>query len=180
MLRRVTARLNYANVTATLALFVALGGSSYAALTLPRNSVGTKQLRSGAVRSGDVRDGALRVRDLSRDARASLRGATGSIGPQGPAGAPAIKYFAVVEANGRLVRGSATSGGSAGSPGSYVVGFPESVAGCAYSATVGTADGTPAPAGRATVRSADTRVAVQTFDSAGNAADVPFHLIVAC
>jgi hypothetical protein len=37
------------NIVAYLALFVALGGTSYAALSLPANSVGTKQLRNGAV-----------------------------------------------------------------------------------------------------------------------------------
>ncbi len=42
-------RTSYANVVATLALFVALGGSSYAALTLPSRSVGTRQLRNGSV-----------------------------------------------------------------------------------------------------------------------------------
>jgi hypothetical protein len=42
-------RLTYANVVATLALFLALGGASYAAITLPRNSVGGNQLRNGAV-----------------------------------------------------------------------------------------------------------------------------------
>ena len=52
-------RLSYANVVATLALFIALGGSSYAALKLPRNSVGSAQIRSGAVHSSDVADGSL-------------------------------------------------------------------------------------------------------------------------
>jgi hypothetical protein len=42
-------RLSYANVVATLALFVGLGGASYAAVVLPANSVGPRQLRSGAV-----------------------------------------------------------------------------------------------------------------------------------
>lgn len=32
-----------------IALFIALGGTSYAAVSIPRNSVGTKQLRNGAV-----------------------------------------------------------------------------------------------------------------------------------
>src|SRR3954447_2171851 len=41
-------RLNYANVIATLALFVALGGAAVAA-GLPKNSVGSKQLKKGAV-----------------------------------------------------------------------------------------------------------------------------------
>jgi len=40
----VSARLTYGNVVATLALFVALGGASYAAIALPANSVGTRQL----------------------------------------------------------------------------------------------------------------------------------------
>ena len=39
------------NVVGYVALFVALGGSSYAAINLPRGSVGTKQLRNGAVTS---------------------------------------------------------------------------------------------------------------------------------
>ena len=38
-----------ANVIAYVALFVALGGTSYAAVSLPKNSVGTTQLRNGAV-----------------------------------------------------------------------------------------------------------------------------------
>jgi hypothetical protein len=42
-------RPTYANVVATLALFVALGGASYAAVSLPNNSVGTAQLRDRAV-----------------------------------------------------------------------------------------------------------------------------------
>ena len=42
-------RPTYANVVATLALVVALGGTSYAAAQLPRNSVGSKQLKAQAV-----------------------------------------------------------------------------------------------------------------------------------
>ncbi len=37
------------NAVAYVALFVALGGTSYAAVSLPAGSVGTKQLRNGAV-----------------------------------------------------------------------------------------------------------------------------------
>jgi hypothetical protein len=48
-LTRVASKLSYANVTATLALFVSLGGASYAAVTLPTGSVGRKQLQPGAV-----------------------------------------------------------------------------------------------------------------------------------
>lgn len=41
-------QLNYANVIATIALFVALGGAAVAA-GLPKNSVGPKQIKKGAV-----------------------------------------------------------------------------------------------------------------------------------
>jgi len=42
-------RLSYANVVATIALCVSLGGVSYAAITLPAHSVGPRELRSEAV-----------------------------------------------------------------------------------------------------------------------------------
>jgi hypothetical protein len=48
-------KLSYANVVSTLALFVALGGASYAAVELPRNSVGESQIRNGAVTLGKLR-----------------------------------------------------------------------------------------------------------------------------
>lgn len=42
-------RPHYANVASTLALVVALGGTGYAASQVPAHSVGTKQLKTGAV-----------------------------------------------------------------------------------------------------------------------------------
>ena len=48
MLRRFR-RPSHATVVAYLALFIALGGASYAAATLPAGSVGTKQIRPHAV-----------------------------------------------------------------------------------------------------------------------------------
>ncbi len=86
MFARLRQRLTYANATATLALFIALGGTSYAAVKLPRNSVGAEALRASSVGSSEVRDRALRVADLSLAARNALRGARGPAGPQGPAG----------------------------------------------------------------------------------------------
>jgi hypothetical protein len=47
------------NAIACLALFVALGGTSYAAFSLPANSVGTRQLRNGAVTNNKVANGSI-------------------------------------------------------------------------------------------------------------------------
>lgn len=58
-LKALAERLSYANVVATLALFVALGGASYAAVTLPRNSVGANQLKRNAVTAKKLRNGAV-------------------------------------------------------------------------------------------------------------------------
>jgi len=46
-------------VVACLALIVALGGTSYAAIRLPANSVGTKQLKKGAVTGVKVKSNTL-------------------------------------------------------------------------------------------------------------------------
>jgi hypothetical protein len=46
-------------VVATAALFVAIGGTSYAAFSLRASSVGTKQLKNGAVTSGKLKNGAV-------------------------------------------------------------------------------------------------------------------------
>lgn len=51
-------KLNYANVIATIALFVALGGAAVAA-GLPKNSVGANQLKPGAVTATKIKRGAV-------------------------------------------------------------------------------------------------------------------------
>jgi hypothetical protein len=48
-----------AMVVALLALFIALAGTSYAAIKLPANSVGTKQLKANAVTSKKIKHGAV-------------------------------------------------------------------------------------------------------------------------
>ena len=46
-------------VVSFIALLVALGGTSYAALALPSNSVGTRQIVNGAVSTKKIRNGAV-------------------------------------------------------------------------------------------------------------------------
>ena len=52
-------------VVACLALTIALSGASYAAIVLPRNSVGTPQLKANAVKSGKVALNTLRGVDVN-------------------------------------------------------------------------------------------------------------------
>jgi hypothetical protein len=63
---------------ALVALVVAMGGTSYAAITLPAKSVGTKQLKKGAVTTKKIKDASLQSVDF----------APGQLpaGPQGPKG----------------------------------------------------------------------------------------------
>ena len=71
-----------ATAIASVALLLALGGTGIAAVTaLPRNSVGTPQLRAGAVTSAKVRNGSLLGVDFRPGALP-----VGPAGPQGPAG----------------------------------------------------------------------------------------------
>jgi hypothetical protein len=48
-----------AMIVACVALFVAMGGTSYAAVTLAANSVGTKQLKKNAVTSAKIKNAAV-------------------------------------------------------------------------------------------------------------------------
>ena len=58
-------RLTYANVASTLCLFLLLGGgAAYAGSQLGKNSVGTKQLKNGAVTGVKVKDGSLTGADV--------------------------------------------------------------------------------------------------------------------
>ena len=90
-MHRIRNSLSYANVMATVAVFVALGGGAYAAATLPKNSVGTKQLKNNAVVASKVKNGSLTARDfrsgqLPRGAQGppGLTGQKGDTGPAGP------------------------------------------------------------------------------------------------
>jgi hypothetical protein len=55
-----------------IALFVALGGTSYAATQLPSNSVGSRQIQAGAITTAKIRDGAITAAKLSPGLRARL------------------------------------------------------------------------------------------------------------
>jgi hypothetical protein len=54
-----------ANLIATLALFLSLGGGAYAVSAVPRNSIGPSQIRGGAVRSSEIARDAVRASELA-------------------------------------------------------------------------------------------------------------------
>jgi hypothetical protein len=109
-------RPRHATVVAYLALFVALGGTSYAAVVVTGANV-----KDGSLTGVDVRDRSLFAKDLSKSTVKSLAGARGPQGaagaqgpqgPQGPAGTPA-PTDAITGAN--VVNESLTTADLAGS-----------------------------------------------------------------
>jgi hypothetical protein len=98
-------RPTYANVTSTLALFIALGGTAVATSTLITSS---RQVKDGVLTGRDVRDGSIRSADLSAATRAGLMGAQGLPGLAGLSGAPGE----------RGADGAAGPAGTRGTPGS--------------------------------------------------------------
>ena len=88
MLGRLRSSLSYANVMATIAVFISLGGASYAALNLPRNSVGAKQIKEDAVGPSEVKNRSLGLTELQRRAVSALQGEKGDPGATGPPGPP--------------------------------------------------------------------------------------------
>jgi hypothetical protein len=72
---------NHGTVVAYLALFAALGGSAYAAVT-----VTGKDIKNGTVTGKDVKNRSLGPKKLSKKAIGSLSGQSGPAGPQGPKG----------------------------------------------------------------------------------------------
>jgi hypothetical protein len=119
-----------AMVVACIALAVALGGTSYAAIKLPKNSVGTRQLKKNAVTSPKVKDRSLLARDFRPgQLPRGLKGDKGDKGDRGDPGTPgsADVRWATVRANGAI---HAQSGGitvSRPAIGIWFVRFPVSV-----------------------------------------------------
>jgi hypothetical protein len=90
-LNRPRRRPSPAMVVACLALIVALGGTSVAAVTaIPRNSVGTPQLRAQAVTGSKVKNGTLATADVKDGTLTAADFLAGQVpsGPTGPQGNP--------------------------------------------------------------------------------------------
>jgi hypothetical protein len=108
-------RLSYANVMATIAVFAALGGSAYAAIQLPKNSVGAKQLKNGAVTTAKVKNGAItgqkiKLSTLGTVPSAATAGSAGTAGKASDADALGGKPVSAFAAS-TVVRSATVNGG---------------------------------------------------------------------
>lgn len=152
------------NAVAYLALFVALGGTSYAAVSLPANSVGNRQLRNHSI-------------DPDKFNPRFVRGN--------------VRMWARVNANGRTVGGGrgvrvVPQGDLPGvyliSPRSSAIAIPRRCA------TVASVDGTTRLPGYATAdlivtspkQSPRWQVVVSTYADAGGATSLPFDVALIC
>ena len=193
-MKRLRGKLTYANVVATLALFLALaGGTAFAASQmLPKNSVGTKQIKKAAVTP----------EKLSTAAKATLTGPQGKEGPRGPNGAqgpkgdtgekgekgdtgkegepgtPATDLWAEVQALGILAKGSGVEKVERLNNGFYEVYFDQDVTACTHLASMAfhqgevTIENTGSPA---------NAVFVETYSSNGvTREDKKFSAAVLC
>jgi hypothetical protein len=184
-------RPSAALVVACVALAVALGGTGYAAVVLPANSVGTAQLRNGAVVAAKVKPHSL-LGSAFRPGQIpagppGAQGLAGAAGPAGPKGDSATKLFATVKpgnsANGLVFGPTSGTTGSPGHPtdqgvGIYTVTFNQDVSHCAVLAIPG---GNNVTEGEVSTKTSGSTVTVQTFDSQGDPDDLnDFTVAVFC
>ncbi len=203
-LSRLRKRLSFANVVSMIALFVALGGTSYAATTLASNSVGKGQIRANAVGKSEAAPNSIGKSEIGTSAVGRSEIATDGVAASeikknaidsdeiadGGLQAADLSDAAKAAINGVKVHSTVTSAGaqSAGNAkavtkpagtGVYSVDLGFDGSACQYSATV-----TGTSAGLATVTPDGTTknlVSVTTFAVPGGAAaDLPFNLLVAC
>ena len=158
-----------AMVVAMMALFVALGGTSYAVAT-------------GSIDAREVRNYTLTGKDMRKDGVGGITIKESRLGPVPVS--DALTHSAVVGPLGQFVRGrGVTSVARTGNPGVYQVIFNRDVRGCFYNATVGDVGAGGPPGGQVTVGALASNangVTVRTTDSAGGLANRPFHLLVSC
>jgi hypothetical protein len=103
-----------------LALFVALGGVSYAAVALPMNSVGSKQIKKGAVKTADLGKSAVTAAKVKNGSLLKKDFKAGELEPgaTGPQGLPGAKGD-IGAAGATGPAGTTGSNGSAGTARAY-------------------------------------------------------------
>jgi hypothetical protein len=143
-MNRFRGKLTYSNVVSTLCLLLLVGGGSAwaAANALPKNSVGSKQLKKGAVTP----------EKLSGAAKKTMTGPQGAVGPRGPegargergekgdkgdAGAAATALYAQIKEDGTVNASGAPVTSMKAAKGIYLVNFGRDITHCAVVANQG-------------------------------------------
>jgi hypothetical protein len=167
-------------VVASIALLVALTGSSFAAVKAlaPRNSVGSLQVIDHSLLAKDFRTPPKGP--VGPAGPAGPGGPAGPAGPPGPAGAPgapATKLWATVANTGLLQLNSGVVSTSHPATGLTLIKFNTNVNACAPVATLTNSTGEIA---WAAVGGQNDTIAIGTFNSAGAASNIAFSVAVFC
>ena len=169
-----------------LALFLAVGGTSYAATALvPVNSVGSAQVINRSLRTIDLRRSTINALRGRRGPR-GLQGPTGAQGPTGPrgptgaAGVSATKLFAGLNAAGSIFKGSGAVSATRPSTGTYNVNFNTSIRNCVYLATAADSAAIMQTIGSERYAGPPEQVRVVEYDIFGAPANGGFDLGVLC
>ena len=107
---------HYSKIVSTLALLVALGGTSYAVTALPRNSVGTAQIKAHAVTPAKLASGILTTGPEGPPGPIGRPGDPGVAGTRGPQGDPGAEG-AIGPKGDTGETGASGSSGATGPPG---------------------------------------------------------------
>lgn len=156
-----TGRLTFANAMSITAVFIALGGSAIAIAQLPKDSVGARQIKAGAVRSAEVKDFSLQPDDFAKGSLPAgpvgPKGEQGPVGPTGVPGTPVTKVYAFIRTGGccggappldppKIINGHGVTAAKIISTGQYEITFDTSllpggtVENCVPIASLGTVD----------------------------------------
>jgi hypothetical protein len=203
MLRRTTSYMKRHHL-ALLALFLALGGTSFAASNAlqPKNSVGTAQVINGSLQTIDLRKDALKALKGNTGPRGpagtpgapgspgatgaqGVQGSPGATGAQGAQGAPgqsATKLFVAMDASGTPTKNSGATLATRAGAGVYRIAFNTDITNCVYLATGGQDVGGSLVEDYHlyTSRTATSTVNVEIFDANNDPLDLPFYLAVFC
>ncbi|MEA2361605.1 MAG: hypothetical protein QOD71_750 [Thermoleophilaceae bacterium] len=171
-------------VVACAALFVSLGGVSYAVATID-----SADIVDGSIRNRDFKDGTLRGQEAKPDGFGANaikeQSLDASKFKQVPSAvvADGVVRNAVISDVGAAVRGRGVASSAQTGNGQYQVIFDRDVRQCTYFATLGDESASGPGTGQIAVTSAASNVngvRVVTRDSAGTQANRSFHLLVNC
>jgi hypothetical protein len=125
LISRILSRLTYANVMATVAVFLSLGGGAYA-IALAKNNVKSRHIAPNAVRSPDIKNGAVRGVDVRTDSITGANVLESTLGPipraaRADTAATADRAASAAAADSAGSANSALTAGDAGTVGGLTV-----------------------------------------------------------